>query len=194
MVRGVTDEQRGRRPAEAEKPLPAGTTISATWNRSAAVGSGIKPVLPAAPSAAPGNIAAALDPQSISEQALKSAYNLKNLSPLRRRICPRHRDRPNSCHRTHPDVLSVSFMAVLNASVHAQSGSRMEAHPRLLMEVSPELVELLDKLATRSQTTRTEVLRKAIALLDVSTQATDRGQKIGILDEKDKLIQEIVGI
>ena len=70
----------------------------------------------------------------------------------------------------------------------------MEVHPRLLMEVSPELVELLDKLAAKSQTTRTEVLRKAIALLDVSAQAKDRGQKIGILDEKDKLIQEIVGI
>jgi Ribbon-helix-helix protein, copG family len=85
-------------------------------------------------------------------------------------------------------------MAIHNASVNVQTGIKMEVHPRLMMEVSPELVELLDKLATRSQTTRTEVLRKAIALLDVSTQATDRGHKIGILDENDKLIQEIVGI
>lgn len=85
-------------------------------------------------------------------------------------------------------------MAVLNASVNMSAGSKMEAHPRLMMEVSPELVELLDKLAEKSQTTRTEVLRKAIALLDVSAQEKDRGRKIGIFDENDKLIQEIVGI
>ena len=53
-------------------------------------------------------------------------------------------------------------MAVLNPSVNAQVSSKAEIHPRLMMEVSPELVELLDKLAAKSQTTRTEVLRKAI--------------------------------
>ncbi len=85
-------------------------------------------------------------------------------------------------------------MAVLNPSVNAQSIVKAEVHPRLLVEVSPELVELLDKLAEKSQTTRTEVLRKAIALLDVSAQEKDRGRKIGIFDENNKLIQEIVGI
>ena len=85
-------------------------------------------------------------------------------------------------------------MAIHNASVNVQIGTKMEVHPRLLMEVSPELVELLDKLAEKSQTTRTEVLRKAIALLDVSAQEKNRGRKIGIFDENDKLIQEIVGI
>jgi Ribbon-helix-helix protein, copG family len=85
-------------------------------------------------------------------------------------------------------------MAVVNPSAHGQSISKGEVHPRLMMEVSSELVELLDKLAAKSHTTRTEVLRKAVALLDVSTQAKDVGRKIGILDENDKLIQEIVGI
>lgn len=85
-------------------------------------------------------------------------------------------------------------MAVVNPSAHGQSISKGEVHPRLMMEVSSELVELLDKLAAKSHTTRTEVLRKAVALLDVSTQSKDVGRKIGILDENDKLIQEIVGI
>jgi Ribbon-helix-helix protein, copG family len=85
-------------------------------------------------------------------------------------------------------------MAVVNPSAHGQSISKGEVHPRLAMEVSSELAELLDKLAAKSHTTRTEVLRKAVALLDVLTQAKDVGRKIGILDENDKLIQEIVGI
>jgi hypothetical protein len=85
-------------------------------------------------------------------------------------------------------------MAGVNPSVSGQVTTKGEVHPRLMMEVSPELVELLDKLAERSHTSRIEILRKAIALLDVSIQAKDEGQKIGILDKDDKLIQEIVGI
>jgi len=80
-------------------------------------------------------------------------------------------------------------MAVVNPSV-AEVSTTAAVHPRLMMEVSSELVELLDKLAERSHTSRIEILRKAIALLDVSIQANDNGQKIGILDEKDKLIQD----
>jgi predicted transcriptional regulator len=85
-------------------------------------------------------------------------------------------------------------MGLINPSAHGQSISKGELHPRLMMEVSSELVELLDKLAAKSKTTRTEVLRKAIALLDVSAQEKERGRKIGIFDENGELIQEIVGI
>jgi predicted transcriptional regulator len=85
-------------------------------------------------------------------------------------------------------------MGLINPSAHGQSISKGEVHPRLMMEVSSELVELLDKLAAKSKTTRTEVLRKAIALLDVSAQEKERGRKIGIFDENGELIQEIVGI
>ena len=80
------------------------------------------------------------------------------------------------------------------ASANAQVISKAEVHPRLMIEVSPDLAELLDKLATKSNTSSIEILKKAIALLDVSIQAKDDGQKIGILDQNDKLIREIVGI
>jgi hypothetical protein len=72
----------------------------------------------------------------------------------------------------------------------------MEVRPRLAMELSPELLELLNRLASRpgGSANIQEVMQKAIALLDVAAQAKDKGQKIGILDQNDKLIQEIVGI
>jgi len=85
-------------------------------------------------------------------------------------------------------------MAVVNPSVSAQVNTTAAVHPRLMMEVSSELVELLDKLAERSHTSRIEILRKAIALLDVSIEAKNEGQKIGILDANGKLVREIVGI
>jgi hypothetical protein len=91
---------------------------------------------------------------------------------------------------------SSGVMAVHNASVNIQAGARAAVHPRYMMELSPELLELLNRLASRtggSEDIR-EVMQKAIALLDVAAQAKDKGQKIGILDQNDKLIQEIVGI
>ncbi len=87
-------------------------------------------------------------------------------------------------------------MAVRNASTNIQTGAGMEVRPRLAMELSPELLELLNRLASRpgGSANIQEVMQKAIALLDVAAQAKDKGQKIGILDQNDKLIQEIVGI
>jgi hypothetical protein len=37
-------------------------------------------------------------------------------------------------------------------------------------------------------------LRKAIALFDLAAQAKQRDQKIGILDQDDQVVKEIVGI
>jgi predicted transcriptional regulator len=85
-------------------------------------------------------------------------------------------------------------MAATNLSVKGQAITKAEVHPRFMIELSPELLDLLNKLAAKSNTTPIEILKKAIALLDVSTQAKDDGHKIGILDQDDKLIQEIVGI
>jgi hypothetical protein len=91
---------------------------------------------------------------------------------------------------------SSGVMAVHNASVNIQSGSGMAVHPRYMMELSPELLELLNRLASRSGDSSSiqEVIQKAIALLDVATQAKDNGQKIAILDQDEKLVREIVGI
>ena len=89
-----------------------------------------------------------------------------------------------------------SVMPVTNPSVHALSVSKAEAHPRFVMELSPELLEVLNRLANRSGESGdiVKVMQKAIALLDVAAQAADNNQKIGILDQDGKLVREIVGI
>lgn len=65
---------------------------------------------------------------------------------------------------------------------------------RLTLVVSPELNERLEQLASNSHTSKSEVLRKAIALFDLAAEAKAGKKRIGILDQNKQLETEIVGI
>ena len=56
------------------------------------------------------------------------------------------------------------------------------------------LNETLEELAERSHSSKSDILRKAIALFDVAAQAKQKDQRVGILDRDDKVVKEIVGI
>lgn len=65
---------------------------------------------------------------------------------------------------------------------------------RLSLAVSPELNSRLEQLAASSHTTKSEILRKAIALFDVVAEAKAEKKRFGILDQNKQLLTEIVGI
>ena len=65
---------------------------------------------------------------------------------------------------------------------------------RLSLAVSPELNHRLEQLAEASHTTKSEILRKAIALFDVVAEAKTEKKRFGILDQNKQLVTEIVGI
>jgi predicted transcriptional regulator len=65
---------------------------------------------------------------------------------------------------------------------------------RLSLVVSPELNERLEQLATTNHTSKSEILRKAIALFDIVAEAKAEKKRIGILDQNKHLETEIVGI
>lgn len=65
---------------------------------------------------------------------------------------------------------------------------------RLSLAVSPELNERLELLASNGHMSKSEVLRKAIALFDVVAEAKSEKKRFGILDQNKQLITEIVGI
>jgi len=64
----------------------------------------------------------------------------------------------------------------------------------LSLHVSPELNRMLEEMASDTHTTKSDVMRKAIAIMEVAIKAKQSKQKIGILDQNDRLINEIVGI
>jgi predicted transcriptional regulator len=65
---------------------------------------------------------------------------------------------------------------------------------RLSLVVSPELNARLEQLAAAGHTTKSEILRKAIALFDVVAEAKSEKKRFGILDQNKNLLTEIVGI
>ena len=65
---------------------------------------------------------------------------------------------------------------------------------RLTVDVSPELNETLDQLAGNAHLTKSEILRRAIALMKVAAQAHEKGQKLALIDKDQQALTEIVGI
>lgn len=64
---------------------------------------------------------------------------------------------------------------------------------RVSLDVSPELFAKLQAMARDMRGTKSDVLRKSLALMDVAIDARKRGKKIGIADSSDQLTTEIIG-
>lgn len=65
---------------------------------------------------------------------------------------------------------------------------------RLSLDVSRELYELLEELAEKTDSTKSDVLRRSVALMEVYVDAKQQGKKFGIADKDQPLATEIVGI
>ena len=65
---------------------------------------------------------------------------------------------------------------------------------RLSLEVSPQLNAKLEELAAKTHGSKSEVLRRAIALMDIAVQAKEDGKKFGVAGKDQELATEIVGI
>jgi len=77
-----------------------------------------------------------------------------------------------------------------------QSGrTSEEAAPkvRVSLDISPELYAKLQEMAKDLGGTKSDVLRKSLALMDVAIQARKDGKKIGIADRTEQLTTEIIG-
>jgi predicted transcriptional regulator len=74
-------------------------------------------------------------------------------------------------------------------------GSQNNERVRLSVDVSPELDAMLEQLAKDVHGTKSDVLRKGIALLQVAVDAKKQGQKFGVADPNTKQLErEIIGI
>ncbi|TPW17070.1 MAG: hypothetical protein FD130_806 [Halothiobacillaceae bacterium] len=65
---------------------------------------------------------------------------------------------------------------------------------RISLDVSAKVNEQLEALANEEGTSKSDILRKAIALVTVAVEAKHNGQKLGILDKDRHVLSEIVGL
>lgn len=65
---------------------------------------------------------------------------------------------------------------------------------RLSLDLSLQANSILDELASEQGSTKSDILRKAIALIKVAEDARRKGQSLGVLDADKHLVSEIVGL
>ncbi len=65
---------------------------------------------------------------------------------------------------------------------------------RMNLQVSAEINDLLEKIADETGSNRSEVIRRALALMKVAHDARQRGKRLGLVSDPDKLETEIVGV
>jgi hypothetical protein len=65
---------------------------------------------------------------------------------------------------------------------------------RLTLDLSPELDELVGRLAKITGGTKSDVMRKSIALMELAVEAKRTGKKFGIAHEGQTLATEVVGL
>lgn len=71
----------------------------------------------------------------------------------------------------------------------------MEKRERLTLEIPKSTNEQLRALIERTNSaSKTEVIRKALALLDAAVSATERGHKVGAVEPGQSLVTEFVGL
>ena len=76
----------------------------------------------------------------------------------------------------------------------AQATDTPNEKVRVSLDISPELNEKLQAMARDINGTRSEVLRKSLALFDLAIEARKQGKKIGLADRSEQLSTEIIGI
>jgi hypothetical protein len=65
---------------------------------------------------------------------------------------------------------------------------------RLNLQVSNELNNVLEEIAGSNGSTKTDVIRQALALMKVAHQAKRNGKHLGVVADPEKLDTEIVGL
>lgn len=68
-----------------------------------------------------------------------------------------------------------------------------KAHIRLSLDVSSELNNVLENVANETHSTKSDVLRKSIALLEMAVREKKHGHHLGVFNSKQQIVKEIIG-
>jgi predicted transcriptional regulator len=72
--------------------------------------------------------------------------------------------------------------------------TKSSAKVRLTLDLTDELNDRLNGLAAEAGGSKSELLRKAIALVEVAVEAKRSGRRVAVIDKNDKVVTTIVGL
>ena len=67
-------------------------------------------------------------------------------------------------------------------------------HIRLSLDVSLELNDILEDMADKTHSTKSDVLRKSIVLMGVAVEEKVKGNHLGVISANQEIVKEIVGL
>jgi Arc/MetJ-type ribon-helix-helix transcriptional regulator len=65
---------------------------------------------------------------------------------------------------------------------------------RMSLDLTPAMRDIIDRLADRSGSSRSDVLRRAIVLMDALKEAEGRGESPALVDDEGNVRARIVGL
>ena len=65
---------------------------------------------------------------------------------------------------------------------------------RLSLDVSPELNNVLDEMAEKTHSSKSELLRKCIVLIKLAVQENEKGNHLGVFGKDQIMLKEVVGL
>jgi hypothetical protein len=73
-------------------------------------------------------------------------------------------------------------------------GDSEKTRVRLSLDISQELNQLLERLSSEADSSKSDILRKGIVLMEVFVTARKQGKKFGVAERDQALVTEIVGL
>lgn len=65
---------------------------------------------------------------------------------------------------------------------------------RLSLDVSSELNNALEEVANKTHSSKSDVLRKSIVLLEMAVKEREKGNHLGVFNSNNEIVKEIVGL
>jgi hypothetical protein len=65
---------------------------------------------------------------------------------------------------------------------------------RMSLNISPQMAEKLEKMSEESHSSKSDVLRKALILMDIALDSQKEGLQIAIVDKDGKKVSGILGL
>lgn len=65
---------------------------------------------------------------------------------------------------------------------------------RFSLNVSPELADKIEQMSEKAHTTKSDILRKAIFLMDIAIDSKEHGNKLAVVNPQGQKVSEIIGV
>lgn len=81
-----------------------------------------------------------------------------------------------------------------NAQIKIPEENATNTRIRLSLDISPELNKILEFMASESHSSKSEILRKSIVLMEVALQEKSQGNHLSVVSRDQTILKEIIGL